>query len=608
MATQRDPAVPELKVDLAALGITDSTYEEYSPDQLRHMYGQTVHTLEEGAILKGRIVAIREKDVVLDVGYKSEGVIPREDFLDADTRVVGDEIEVLLIEKEDRDGNILLSKSQADLERSWERCLKVAEGSGHVLGKIERKVKGGLMVNVMGVEGFLPSSQVAVPSGQMVDDLLGQEMEMKIIKVNHERRNVVVSRRELLDEERMTQKRAFLTDVRVGDVKHGTVKNVTDFGAFIDLQGIDGLLHLTDMSWGRVSHPGDLLKVGVGVDVMIIGIDYDKERVSLGIKQMYDNPWLDVERKYPLNTAVSGKVVNLLPYGAFVELEEGVEGLIHISEFSWTRKVNHPSEFVQLNQEIRAMVLSVDPVDQKISLGLRQTQENPWETVEHRYPVGVKVKGKVRNITNYGAFVELEDGIDGLIHVSDMSWTRKVNHPSELTKKGDEVEAVVLNVNATEHKIALGLKQLSEDPWERIFDHYNEGDVVTGRITNTATFGAFVQLRDGIEGLIHISELDEKPVSSVKDVVKPGEEVKGKIVRIDPSERKIAVSIKEYKRELAAQARAAEQAQPQVQAEQKAPPEERKRFEVGIDITPAASTPAPAPAAADSTAPADQNA
>ncbi|NLF37802.1 30S ribosomal protein S1 [bacterium] len=574
-----DPAMPELKVDLAALGITDSTYEEYTEEQLRTMVGKTIPTLEEDTIRKGRIVAIRAKDIVIDVGSKSEGVIPKEDFPDADQYAVGDEVEVLLIQKEDREGNIVLSKAQADQRRSWERCLKVVEGDGRVTGTITRKVKGGLMVDVLGIEAFLPSSQIALQNVRNVDDFLGQELEFKIIKVNHERKNLVVSRRELLDEERVKMKRAFLEKVRVGDVKRGSVKNITDFGAFIDLQGIDGLLHLTDMSWGRINHPSDILQLGQEIEVMIIGIDYDKERVSLGIKQMFDNPWHDVEAKYPVNTVVNGKVVNLLPYGAFIELEQGVEGLIHISELSWTRKVNHPSEYLQVGQQIRAMVLLVDPFEQKISLGLRQTMENPWETIEQRYPIGVKVRGKVRNITNYGAFVELEDGIDGLIHVSDMSWTRKVNHPSELLKKGDEIDAVVLNVNAEDHKIALGIKQLNEDPWEHIFDHYNEGDVVTGRITNTATFGAFILLREGIEGLIHISELDDHPVANVKDAVKVGDDVTGKIVRIDPTERKIAVSVREFKRDQVAVARVAEQGGEPVE-----PKVERKRFESGIDI------------------------
>jgi small subunit ribosomal protein S1 len=572
---------PELKVDLDALGVTDSSYETFSESDLRSMYEDTIKDVEEGTILKGSIVSIQDTAVLIDVGYKSEGVISRDEFPDITPSNVGDEVEVLLMQKEDHDGNIRLSKVEADRQRAWERTLAACEGENRITGDIVRKVKGGLMVDI-GIEAFLPASQIALQNIKNIDDYIGQEITVKVIKINHERRNVVVSRRELLDEERLLRKRDFLDQVKVGDVKQGVVKNITDFGAFIDLHGIDGLLHLTDMRWGRINHPSEMLQLSEPVDVMIIGIDYDKERVSLGIKQMTDNPWLDVDQRYPVNEVVQGKVVNILPYGAFVELEEGVEGLIHISEFSWTRKVNHPSEFVSLGDEISAMVLNVDPYEQKISLGLRQTQENPWETIEQRYPIGAKVKGTVRNLTSYGAFVELEDGIDGLIHVSDMSWTRKVNHPSEVLKKGDEIDTVILSVNSNERKIALGLKQLADDPWDSIHDHYREGDTVTGKITNTTSFGAFIQLQNEVEGLIHISELADHQVANVRDVVNPGEEVTGKIVRIEPGERKIAVSLKAYTHDQGhAEERKAEREEREAVEEAMRP---RGSFESGIDI------------------------
>jgi len=586
MAFQRNKvAEPELKYDLASLGISESAYESFSLEDATGLYAGSVRQAPEGTIQKGRVVSISATHVSIDIGGKSEGLIEREEFQNIELVKPGDIVEVLLVQREDTEGNMRLSKSQADRQRAWERTLKACEGDGRVTGTVRRKVKGGLMIDI-GIEAFLPSSQIALQNVKSVDEYLGQELEVKVIKVNHDRQNVVVSRRELLDAERVLRKREFLETIKVGDVRRGNVKNITDFGAFIDLHGIDGLLHLTDMRWGRINHPTELLSLGLEIEVMVIGIDYDKERVSLGIKQMNDNPWLDVEKKYPANSTVSGKVVNILPYGAFIELEEGVEGLIHISEFSWTRKVNHPNEFVNAGDTVRAMVLHVDSFEQKISLGLRQTQDNPWETIGERYPQGAKVRGTVRNLTAYGAFVELEDGIDGLIHVSDMSWTRKINHPSEVIKKGEQVEAVVLSVNAADRKIALGLKQLVEDPWEHIYNHYKEGDVIAGKVTNTTSFGAFVQLNNDIEGLIHISELSDKPVSNVKDAVKVGDEVTAKIVRIEPGDRKVALSIRAYERDKALAERAAAEPAPitTTSSTPQAPAPERKRFESGLDL------------------------
>jgi len=581
MAFKNRAAEPELKFDPAALGISESEYETVSPDEMQQMVADSMRDVAEGTIQTGRIVKVTDSHVLVDIGGKSEGVIDREEFPDIDQSAEGTDVEVLVVLTEDYEGNVRLSKRQANRQRAWERTLLACEGDGRVAGTVRRKVKGGLMIDIDGIEAFLPSSQIALQNVKNVDEYLGQELNVKIIKVNHDRRNIVVSRRELLDAERVQRKREFLETIKVGDTRSGVVKNITDFGAFIDLHGIDGLLHLTDMRWGRINHPTDMLTLGADIEIMIIGIDYDKERVSLGIKQMQDNPWLDVETKYPVDGVVGGRVVNILPYGAFVELEEGVEGLIHISEFSWTRKVNHPSEFLNVGDMVQAMVLHVDAFEQKISLGLRQTQANPWETIGERYPQGAKIKGIVRNLTAYGAFVELEEGIDGLVHVSDMSWTRKVNHPSELLKKGDTIEAVVLSVNASDRKIALGLKQLTDDPWDHIYERYKEGDVVTGKVTNTTSFGAFMQLDNDIEGLIHISELADRQVGNVKDVVKPGDEVTAKIMRIEPADRKVALSIRVYERE---RGEAEQETVVDGQSATKAPPPERQRFESGIDI------------------------
>ncbi len=579
MNTEYDVTIPDLKIDTQALGITDSQYEEISEKEMRKLIDETMSTVEEGAIIKGEVVAVRDSHVIVDIGYKSEGVISRDEFPNIEEIVPGKKVEVLLVEKENRSGHIHLSKREADEQQAWAKTLDACEDGSRVTGKVLRKVKGGLIIDI-GIEAFLPASQISLQNIKSIDEYIGQDLEVKVLKINHERQNVVVSRRELLDEERSVQRQEFLSKVKVGDVQKGVVKNITDFGAFVDLMGIDGLLHLTDMKWGRINHPNEMISLNEEIDVMVIGIDYEKERVSLGIKQMIDNPWLDIAEKYAADTIVLGKVVNLLPYGAFIELEEGIEGLIHISEFSWTRKVNHPSEFLKLGDTVEAVVLNVEPFEQKISLGLRQTQENPWETIDERYPIGAKIKGIVRSLTAYGAFVELEDGIDGLIHVSDMSWTRKINHPSEILKKGDEIETVVLSVKADERKIALGIKQLTEDPWDRIHDHYSEGDIVTGEITNITSFGAFIKLRDDIEGLVHISEVAEGEVKDIKDFLKVGEEAKGKIVRIDSIDKKIAVSIKDYEYDKK-HGTVGEESKENEQKTKERP----KRFESGIDIS-----------------------
>jgi small subunit ribosomal protein S1 len=412
---------------------------------------------------------------------------------------------------------------------------------------MKHRVKGGIIVDINGVEAFLPGSQIDIGPVRNMDDYIGQEYDVKILKINHERRNIVVSRRELLEEDLRDKRSTLLQEMAVNQVRKGLVKNITDFGAFIDLGGVDGLLHITDMSWGRISHPSEMLEIGQEVEVMILDIDYDKERVSLGYKQKTENPWEKVEEKYPVGTSIKGRVVNIMPYGAFVELEDGVEGLIHVSEMSWTKRVTKAGEVVSVGEEVEAVVLDIDKDNKKISLGLRQKERNPWEVLAEKYPVGSKIKGKVRNMTSYGAFVEIENDIDGMIHVSDMSWTRKINNPSEVLKPGDEVNAVILDINPDQQRISLGLKQTEEDPWENINDLYKVGDLVTGKVTKITAFGAFVELSHKIDGLIHISQISKDHVERVKDVLNIGNEVEARVIKVDNDERRIGLSIKAAK-------------------------------------------------------------
>ena len=517
-------------------------------EKMREMYAQTFKEFKEGSIVKGVILEIRNSEVVVDIGYKSEGVIQASEFLDISEFKVGDTIDVLMDALEDNDGTVVLSKQKADKLQSWERIIAECGEGKTVKGKVVRKVKGGMIVDV-GTEAFLPASQIALRPIKNLDDLLGNIYEFKVVKINNERKNIVVSRKQFLEETVSKDKIKLLNELRVGDIRGGTVKNITDFGVFIDLVGIDGLLHITDMTWGRISHPSELVAIGDAIEVVILDIDKEKERVSLGLKQKTPNPWDDVEKKYPVGSRIKGRVVNIMPYGVFIELERGIEGLIHISEMSWTKRVNHPSEIVAIGDIVEAMVLNIEKDAKKISLGIKQTEANPWDDVEKKFPVGTKIKGKVRNITSYGAFVEVEEGIDGLVHVSDISWTKKVNHPSEIFKKGDKIDTIVLAVDQKNKKISLGVKQLEQDPWDKIEQEFKVGTIVTGKVNKVTGFGAFVELNFGFEGLVHVSQLsggDEGVQVSAENLVKEGEEVTAMVIKVDPSERKIALSVKEY--------------------------------------------------------------
>jgi small subunit ribosomal protein S1 len=511
--------------------------------EMQELIAKSLRDFKEGSIVKGRILEIRPREVLVDIGYKSEGVIPSSEFDDVDQVEVGDEVEVLLERLENEDGMVVLSKEKAAHKQNWDKIVKVFEGDGLIKGKVKAVVKGGLTVNI-GVEAFLPGSQIDIVPPRDLQQFVGNTYDFKIVKINDERKNVVLSRREIIEQERAEKRSRFLETVQVGNTVKGTVKNLTDFGAFIDLDGMDGLLHITDMTWGRLTHPSELLKIGQEVDVVVLDINKEKERVSLGLKQTQRNPWDKIEERFPVGAKVHGKVTNLVPYGAFVEIEEGVEGLIHVSELSWTKRITRPSDVLTQGQEIEAVVLGVNKEEQKISLGVRQLDPNPWDAIEQRYALGSVVKGKIRNMTAYGAFVELEEGIDGMIHVSDLSWTRKINHPSEVLKKNDEVEAIVLDIDKVNQRISLGIKQLESDPWKEIDQKYKIGDLVNGKVTKLASFGAFVQLQDDIDGLVHISQLSEEHVAKVKDVLKVGQEVEARVIKVDKAERRIGLSIK----------------------------------------------------------------
>lgn len=513
-----------------------------STTELAELIDSKFRELREGSIVTGTIQEIRPQVVLVDIGYKSEGAISISEFEDEEIEV-GDQIEVLLERLENDEGIVVLSKEKAAHKQNWDKIVGVYRDGGLVKGKVKSVVKGGLMVNV-GVEAFLPGSQVDIIPPRDLNEYVGKVYEFKIVKVNDDRKNIVLSRREVIEAERADQRQRFLETVKEGDKVEGIVKNITDFGAFVDLRGMDGLLHITDMSWGRVNHPSEMLHIGQSLEVVILEVDREKERVSLGLKQMTDNPWADIERKYPINSHVKGRVTKLLPYGAFVELEKGVEGLVHVSELSWVKRITRPSDVLKLDQEIEAVVLSISVKEQKISLGVRQLEDNPWADIESRFSIGTVIKGQVRNLTPYGAFVGLEEGIDGMIHVSDMSWTRKINHPSEVLKKGDEVEAIVLEIKKEDQRVSLGIKQLESDPWESINDRFKVGDMVTGQVAKIASFGAFVNLDGDIDGLIHISQLSEDHVERVKDVIKVGDEITARVIKVDSIERRIGLSIK----------------------------------------------------------------
>lgn len=538
----REFSVDDDELEATFASIIAETEETGGLDSL---YEETSKSFETGNILQGVVLRREGDDVLLDVGCKSEGMVPFSEWDPEDEPPhPGQKIEVLLEEFDDALGVILLSRRKAKRIRDWEKVISTRAEGDIVSGLVQRKIKGGLLVDI-GVNVFLPASQVDIRRPADIGDYIGKTVECVILKIDEARRNIVVSRRKLIEDQREKLKKALLSQLKAGELRKGVVKNIADFGAFVDLGGIDGLLHITDMSYGRISHPSELVKIDDEIEVMVLTVDLEREKIALGLKQKQPSPWDMVESKYPVGTRVHGEVVNVMTYGAFVRLEQGIEGLVHISEMSWTKRVNHPSELVQIGDQVDVVVLGINKEKQEISLGMKQTTPNPWDQVAERYPVGAEIEGTVRNLTNYGAFIEIEEGIDGLLHVSDMSWTRKISHASEMLQKGDKVKCRVLSVDQQRKRIALGLKQLAEDPWaEEIPAKYHPGKVVTGSVTKLTNFGVFVQLEPNLEGLLHISELSDHKIENPEQIVKVGDEIEVRILRVDTSDRKIGLSRK----------------------------------------------------------------
>ncbi len=525
--------------------------EDISPEEMARLIDQSFQTIQEGEVARGKIVAIENDYVVVDIGYKSEGQIPIREFMDSDGNLqaeVGQEVDVLLERAEDEDGIIILSREKAAKIKVWDQISRVYNEDGVITGTIVGRVKGGMSVDI-GVPAFLPGSQVDLRPVRNLDALIGQTFQFKILKFNKKRSNIVLSRRVLLEKEREEKKRETLKILEEGRVMDGVVKNITDYGVFVDLGGIDGLLHITDMSWGRVNHPSDMFSIGDKITVKVLHFDRERERVSLGLKQLKEDPWKHAAEKYPVGTRVQGRVVSLADYGAFVEVEEGVEGLIHVSEMSWTRKVRHPSKVVSVGDIVEAVVLSINPEAKRISLGMKQVEPNPWDVIAEKYPVGTTIEGKVKNITDFGIFIGIDEGIDGLVHISDISWTKRIKHPSELFKKGDEVQAVVLNIDRENERFSLGIKQLQPDPWEEIPYKYQVGTKVTGTVTNVTDFGVFVELEEGIEGLIHVSEISQEKIKTPIGMFEVGQTVTAKVVSVSRRERKIGLSLRRLEEE-----------------------------------------------------------
>src|SRR5213082_2126685 len=520
----------------------EDEYTSADYERMMELYQGSMASIDEGEIVKARVQSVNETTVVLDIGFKSEGTIAREEFKDLEPIKPGDEVEVLLEHLEDQEGSVVLSKKKADFMRVWEKIRLAYENDQPVEGTLVKKIKGGVVVDLMGVDAFLPGSQIALRRVPNIDELLGQKFEFKIIKLNKRRRNIVVSRRVILENERAGKREKLMKELEKDQVRKGIVKNITDFGAFIDLGGVDGLLHITDMSWGRISHPSELVSIGAELEVKVLDIDWQRERISLGLKQLQSYPWKDVAEKYPVGTRVTGKVVSITNYGAFIELEPGIEGLVHISEMSWTRNVRHPSKLVSIGETIEAVVLKVDPNEEKISLGMKQTEQDPWMALPLKYPVGMRIKGKVRNLTSFGAFVEIEPGIDGLIHISDMSWTKRVQHPSEVVKKGDEVDVLILNIDAENKRISLGLKQAQEDPWLKIGETYPVGTELRGRVLRLMDKGVVVDLGHDIEGFVPMSQLGIPDLQNPADAVKEGQAAELKVLEVDPIHHRIVLA------------------------------------------------------------------
>jgi len=524
--------------------------EKAAHAEMEAYFDKSLKNFREGEIIIGKVLGISKGLVTVDVGFKSEGMISHSEFPEAEKNLnIGDEIEVFLERVEDNNGIVVLSKEKANKIKIWEKLVTAFEAEEIIEGIVVAKAKGGLTVDI-GLKSFLPGSQIDLRPVRNLEKLIGEKFQMKIIKMNKKRGNIVLSRRILLEEERKQARAGTLTKMEEGNQVEGIVKNITDYGVFIDLGGIDGLLHITDMSWGRVNHPSEMFSIGDKVTVMVLKYDKEKERVSLGLKQITPDPWVDVDSKYPVNTRISGKVVSITDYGAFVELEKGIEGLVHVSEMSWSRHVKHPSKMVSIGDTVDAVVLTLDKEKKRISLGMKQIEPNPWDSIEKKYPIGTEVEGLVRNLTDFGAFIELEDGVDGLIHISDLSWNKKIKHPSEVLKKKDKVSAAVLNIDKEACRISLGIKQLEPDPWEDIPDQYPIGKVVTGTIIKVTGFGAFAEFDDGLEGLIHVSQLSSEKVTHPEKVVKVGDEITAKVIKVDTTSKKIGLSIKAYQENL----------------------------------------------------------
>jgi small subunit ribosomal protein S1 len=519
-------------------------------EDFQSLYEESLKTLEEGQILRGTVIDITPDHVTVDVGYKSEGQIPMQEFLKRDKKVdvkIGDQIDVFLEKKESEEGLLTLSKEKADRITIWRDISRSCREGEVIEGEIVGKVKGGLSVDIGRIRAFLPGSQVDLKPVRNLDALIGQRFKFKVIKFNRKRNNIVLSRRVLLDEDRKQLREETLKNLKEGDIAEGTVKNLTDYGAFVDLGGMDGLLHITDISWGRIGHPSEKLSVGDRIKVKVLHFDREKEKVSLGLKQALPDPWESISQRYPTSARTKGKVVNVTDYGVFVELEEGIEGLVHISELTWSKKMKHPSKVVRIGDTVEVMVLDCDPIKRRISLGMKQVEPNPWAVIEEKYPVGTKVVGRVKTVTDFGIFIGFDEGVDGLVHVSEMSWTKKIKHPGELYKKGQQVEAVVLNIDRNNERFSLGIKQLTPDPWKDVARRYRKGDVVAGKVTNVTDFGAFVELEEGIEGLVHVSEISREKVEKPSDVLKVGDTLSAIVLHIDPHERRIGLSIKGLK-------------------------------------------------------------
>ncbi|PJB95730.1 MAG: 30S ribosomal protein S1 [Nitrospirae bacterium CG_4_9_14_0_8_um_filter_70_14] len=544
--TDRRATTPVAVATIPTLEFPDVPDEQLTTEQMEQLYAQTFQNAAQGSLIQGTIISVGKDEVIVDVGFKSEGVLLMKEFRRSNSAdiQVGDAVDLYLEEVEDDNGQVVLSKEKADKIKIWNKVAEFFEKGEALEGTLVSRIKGGLSVDLGGIRGFLPGSQVDIRPVRNLDRVLGQTLEMKVIKMNQARGNIVLSRRQLLEEQRTGMKEKILSNIQEGQIVKGVVKNLTDYGAFVDLGGIDGLLHITDISWGRIGHPSEVFTIGDAVEVVILKFDRERERVSLGYKQKTPDPWVAVEQKYRVNDRVSGKVVSITDYGAFIELEEGIEGLVHVSEMSWTQRVKHPSKVVNLGDVVDAMVLNIDAANKRISLGIKQVEANPWDSIEERYPVGSRISGTVRNITDFGVFIGLEEGIDGLVHISDLSWTEHVKHPSELLSKGDEVEAVVIAIDKEKERISLGIKQIQEDPWQQVAGNISIGSVVDGTVTKITEFGAFVDLGNDVDSLIHISEISTEQIRSVSDVLKVGDKVHAQVIKFDPAQHKIGLSMR----------------------------------------------------------------